>query len=313
MTSQEPRSAPKPLKYWSLTVSQNIKALCTPDRMRTILDEFAKSWVFQKEKGATTSKLHYQIRVIMEEGQLKATMLNIFTCRGIDRQDLTFLPESNNSIKQGGLSFYVMKDETRVEGPWHDSTYKVRKRKTYEGRDLACMASPFPWQQTIIVSIEGNADDRSINWVVNVAGCAGKSKLMKYLRFMDYDMCRVPLGTATQIKTSVVAKGPHTCYMVDLPRVRGSDERQSEIFSALEEVKNGWVETAMYGQHAELLMEPPHIWCFSNEWPNPALASIDRWKVWLLEDGVMRLATRSEHIQFYTAQVQALRAAGPSS
>ena len=70
--------------------------------------------------------------------------------------------------------------------------------------------------------------------------------------------------------------------MVDLPRVRGSDERQHELFSALEEIKNGWVESPMYGKAAELLMEPPHIWIFSNELPNISMCSLDRWHIWHL-------------------------------
>lgn len=279
--------------------------------MKDILDEFAKQFCFQKEAGSQTSHLHYQARVIMEDAQMKDTMLTIFEARGIARSDITFLPESNNSIKQGGLSFYVMKDDTRVEGPWYDASYNPKKRKRYEGKDLACMATPLPFQQTIIDAIKEQADDRSINWVVNVTGCAGKSKLMKYLRFNKFDMCRVPLGSATQIKTSVIAKGEHSVYMVDLPRVRGGDERQSEIFSSLEEIKNGWVESAMYGKTEELLMEPPHIWIFSNEWPNPSLASLDRWRVHKLESDTLVPATRSEHIQAYTAQLQSQKSQSP--
>jgi len=38
----------------------------------------------------------------------------------------------------------------------------------------------------------------------------------------------------------------------------------------------------MYGKAAELLMEPPHIWIFSNELPNISMCSLDRWHVWHL-------------------------------
>ena len=40
----------------------------------------------------------------------------------------------------------------------------------------------------------------------------------------------------------------------------------------------------MYGKAAELLMEPPHIWIFSNELPNISMCSLDRWHVWHLYD-----------------------------
>lgn len=272
----------KPLKFWSITVSK-IENLSV-SRMKDILSEFSDQWVFQKEAGTETGHLHYQIRFILDEAQMTETLLTIFEARGIVRDTMTFLPESNNSIAQGGLSFYVMKDDTRVEGPWHDPSYKPRKRVTYEGRDLACMDNPRSFQKYIIDDIATEPDDRTMNWWYNQSGCGGKSKLMKWLRFTRDDVARVGLGSATQIKTAIIEKGPHRAYMVDLPRVRGSDERQQELFSALEEIKNGWVESPMYGKAGELLMEPPHIHIFSNELPNLTYASMDRWRIWIIED-----------------------------
>lgn len=272
----------KPLKFWSVTVYgiENI----TPSRMKDILSEFSTQWVFQKEAGTEKGIHHYQCRLIMEEAQYTETLLTVFEARGLIRDKVTFLPESNNSIQQGGLSFYVMKDESRIEGPWHDPSYKPKKRQVYEGRDLACMENPRGFQKYIIDDIKPVADDRTMNWWYNLSGCGGKSKLMKWLRFTSPDVARVPMGSATQIKTSVIEKGPHTAYLVDLPRVRGSDERQQELFSALEEIKNGWVESPMYGKSQELMMEPPHIHIFSNELPQLSYASMDRWKIWVIED-----------------------------
>ena len=273
----------KPLKFWSITLSHNYTERPTPSRVKQVLAEFFAQWMFQLEKGHNESKEHYQCRGILSEGQMTETLLSIFECRGYDRRDVTFLPESNNSISQGGLSFYVMKDDTCIEGPWHDPTYNPRKRVVYEGKDLECMKTPFNFQKRIMDICSSEPNDRDMNWVYNSNGCGGKSKMMKFMRMnSEWDMARVPMGSATQIKTSVIEKGPHKMYMVDLPRVRGGDERQQELFSALEEIKNGWVESPMYGKTAELLMEPPHIWIFSNELPNLSCASTDRWIIWNL-------------------------------
>jgi len=254
--------------------------------MVCILNEFGHQWCFQLERGTNNDKQHYQVRVIMMTHQMKATLLHIFSCRGIDERDLTFLPESNKSIEQGGLSFYVMKDETRQDGPWMDASYVRPVKHVYEGKDLKCMDTPRPFQQKLMDICLAEPNDRDMIWVCNRSGNAGKSKLMKYMRFHRdrYNMARVPMGSANQIKTAVIEKGPHKIYMVDMPRVRGSDERLTEIFSALEEIKNGWVESAMYGKPAELIMEPPHIVIFSNDVPNLSYASLDRWVVYLLYD-----------------------------
>jgi hypothetical protein len=40
----------------------------------------------------------------------------------------------------------------------------------------------------------------------------------------------------------------------------------------------------MYGKDHTLFMEPPHLWVFSNDVPNLAFCSIDRWKVYELKD-----------------------------
>jgi len=269
---------------WSVTLSHNYTERPPPSRVSQILDEFLDQWVFQLECGGKEGKPHYQCRGIIDPAQMTETMITLFECRGYDRRDITFLPESNNSIAQGGLTFYVMKDDTRQEGPWYDSTFRPKKKVAYEGKDLECMKQPRPFQQAIMNMIAKPPNDRDMVWWFNQSGCAGKSKLMKYLRFTNPDFARVPMGSATQIKTSVIEKGPHTAYMVDLPRVRGSDERQQELFSALEEIKNGWVESPMYGKSAELLMEPPHIHIFSNELPNLTFASMDRWKIYVIED-----------------------------
>lgn len=278
----------KPLKFWSVTIYGNRGPLPDAKRMKEVFAEFAAQWMFQTERGGQAKKLHYQCRMILEPAQMTETLLHVFECRGMHRDDVTFKPESNKSICQGGLSFYVMKDDTRVEGPWHDPTYRPKKVVVYEGKDLACMKTPREFQSYVMRQCRAQPNDRDMYWWWNQSGCGGKSKLMKFMRMSlgdeKWDMARVPMGSATQIKTAVIEKGPHRIYMVDLPRVRGSDERQQELFSALEEIKNGWVESPMYGKAAELLMEPPHIHIFSNELPNLLFASMDRWRIFTIYD-----------------------------
>lgn len=164
-----------------------------------------------------------------------------------------------------------MKADTRVIGPFG-------LRPIYLGQDLVCLNNPYPWQQSILHAMQQPPDDRTIMWIYNARGNVGKTKLMKFCKWNGLAV-RIPLGTATQIKSSVISKGVHRCYMLDLPRVRGKDERIQEVFSAIEEIKNGWVESAMYGKNEELMMLPPHVYVFSNEPPNMSFASLDRWRI----------------------------------
>lgn len=282
-TVNKKRKQEKALACWSLTVACNHAELPSVDRMKSILSEFATQWIFQSELGEQKGKPHYQGRLKLTEPQYKASLLAIFGCRFEDMKDVTFLPESNNSIAQGGLAFYCMKDLTREGGPWTDPTYTPKRISLYNFEDLECMAVPRPFQSTILDMVAQPPDDRTIHWIYEETGNVGKSKFLKYLRSRpEFDMARIPMGTATQIKTSTIAKGPHKIYCVDLPRVRGSLETQHDLFSALEEVKNGWVESAMYGKNQELIMLPPHVFIFSNDLPKLSLTSADRWRIWTI-------------------------------
>lgn len=184
------------------------------------------------------------------------------------------------------LKHYCMKADTRVLAP-------VGKRPIYLGQDLECMRKPFKWQAHILNLIKKPPNDRKIVWICNEDGCAGKSVLMKYCHYHRLAK-RVPLGTASQIKASVIAMGPSRAYFVDLPRVRGSQERQAELFSALESLKGGFIVSAMYGKTEELLMLPPHLIILSNELPDLRLASMDRWEILMLKDKHSELSQMSQ-------------------
>lgn len=245
--------------------------------MAAFLEKWGKRWCFQLERGEDKGKLHFQCRVELQKkaraGTVASRIRGWLELRGCDpAEDVHVRPEHDAAAHE----FYCMKEDTRVAGPWAD-------RPIYRGGDLTVMEKPFPWQQTVMDSISGDADDRTINWIVQPEGCIGKSKLCKFLRY-NKKAARVPLGTATQLKTFVIALGPWPAYLVDLPRVRGSQESQKDLFSALEEIKNGDITSAMYGKVQEMMMMPPHVWIFSNEEPNRAFASADRWRVWAIDE-----------------------------
>lgn len=228
-------------------------------------------WVAQVERGKKTHRFHVQMYIHATD-KVRASTLNkrlLKLLQGSPFESSDAKPASE--VGKAALRDYCMKEDTRIVGP-------LGKRPIYTGRDLRCMDTLLPWQQQLYDMLEIEPDDRTLVWIHNDAGNVGKSKFMKWYRFRKKGV-RVPMGTATQLKECVIAKGAHRCYLVDLPRVRGKEERLTEIFSALEEIKNGWVESAMHGKPKELMMEPPHVVVFSNQMPNLNLASRDRWRV----------------------------------
>ena len=241
-----------------------------------------QDYVFQTERGEL-GRYHSQCYVHSSKKYRASTLQKRFVPTA-PFVSMGVKPASNAG--KTTLRTYCFKERSRVLPP-------RGKRPIYMGRDLACMDNLLPWQKELYAMLQAPPDDRTLMWIYNEAGNVGKSKFMKWMRYRK-EAVRVPMGSATQLKEAVIAKGAHRIYMVDLPRVRGKDERITEIFSALEEIKNGWVESAMHGKPKELLFEPPHVVVFSNQYPNLSLASGDRWRVFTLHDKLSQLSQNKE-------------------
>ncbi|AXH77059.1 MAG: Rep [Cressdnaviricota sp.] len=274
------------LKLWAFTwnaPTEDGAVEPKPEILSQYFEErsYVEHWVFQEER---VSRTHYQGKIELKERKAKGTLLADFESAGFANRHLTLAPLSNNGRKADALDFYCTKIESRIRGPWMDAAYvKPVKRHRYEGKDLECMEKPLLWQGQILEFLDTAPDDRTVRWIYNESGNAGKSKLQKYLCWKGM-ATMVPMGTATQLKTAVIAKGTHKAYVCNIGRVSGNQESQKDLFSALEAIKDGFVESAMYGKVQQLFMEPPHVIVFSNDLPDLRLASIDRWKVYEVKD-----------------------------
>jgi len=236
-------------------------------------ERLAKKFIYQYEKCPTTGAIHLQGYVNLKKRSFGTGKKLASTLSALGMPGVTCAAASNAGKE--ALQGYCMKEETRVAGPFAD-------HPIYRGQDLNCMQKPRPWQQSVIDVIATPPDDRTIHWICDLGGNVGKTKLLKYLCYKKLAK-RVPLGNATQIKTNVFAQGAHRCYCVDLPRTTGNQESMKDLISALEEIKNGWVSSAMYGKYQELMMAPPHVFVISNEMPPLVMMSMDRWKIFSID------------------------------
>jgi len=258
--------------------------------LHTITSAFkkvTKKYVFQLEKGKEKGREHFQCYINLNErswhtGKPLGALLSSLGMKGASARPASV--EGKALLKK-----YAMKDDTRLAGPWADCPI-------YLGRDLGCMVNPYPWQQNIIDMIQQDPNDRKIIWIDDSHGNVGKSKLLKHLCFNGLAK-RVPMGNATQLKTNVITQGAARVYCVDIPRTIGSTEKMHDLISAVEEVKNGWVASAMYGKHQELYMEPPHVLCFSNMPPPSYMMSPDRWVIYKINPLLKCLSKLSENIK----------------
>lgn len=234
----------------------------------------AKDYIFQLERGTTAGKLHWQCYLKLQLKSRIKTLLNLLNEPYQDPSPTPYRVKPCSLRGAQQLKSYCMKTATAVG---HLTTLNP----VYRGEDLAPMENPFPWQSQLLSILDGNPDDRTIRWVYNPRGCIGKSLMCKWLEF-NKKATAVPMGSAQQIKTYIIASGAARVYLIDLPRTRGKAEAMEDIMSAIEEIKNGNIKSAMYGKIQRLMMSPPHVICFSNHPPPTSMASPDRWKIYVV-------------------------------
>jgi len=262
------------------------------------MEESFESFVFQKERGELSSRLHLQGCFRTRIRTRHNTLLNLF------KQWFPDLVINVSIRKMEGdwiqAQEYCTKEDTRIgERPFLSSNlqkYTARDVKLFENR-----TSWFPWQiqihNMVFDSISGrikSADDRSIIWITDRAGNTGKSKFTKYLCHRYRDIIKVPFGTSSQIRSAVIAAGIKSVYLIDIPRTLGSDDSIQSVLAAIEDIKNGFVTSAMYGKYESLLFEPPHVFVFSNERAPINLLSLDRWERYEM----LQMTKSLEHINY---------------
>lgn len=284
---------PEENKYqnWVFTwnsLESEVSVLPNADSLNRFLEEEYELFVFQKEKGEETEREHYQGAFKTKIRARQGTLLKKFTEQ--------FGPQLTKGLTLNRMCgdwsenvAYCTKEDTRV-GDKYYSSVSLRK---YSGRDLKIFEENiYPWQQDLLKKIftQGKThikdpDDRKIYWYTDTNGNCGKSKFVKYLCFNNPSITKLSFGTAAQLRSSVVAAGPRKIYLIDIPRTLGSDDSLSSVISVLEDVKNGFVVSSMYGRNDVLMMDPPHIVCFSNQECPIHLMSLDRWEVYTISKG----------------------------
>lgn len=129
------------------------------------------------------------------------------------------------------------------------------------------------WQSTLKERLSGDADDRTVDFVVDTLGGKGKSWF-----------CMHMLGEFDDVQYMSVAKRDDLAHMIDeqkriflmdVPR----DQLQYLNYSILEQLKNGLVSSPKYESRVKVLEQAAHVVVFTNEQPDMTLLSIDRYNI----------------------------------
>lgn len=171
------------------------------DELKKLLRKNCKKWCVQLERGESGYE-HYQGRISLKmKKRLKQ-------CKELFFNDIHLSPTSNENKKN---MFYVMKDDTRIDGPWKDDDEEI-----YIPRQIREIEKLYPWQQHIVDNYD-IWDTRSINIVIDKKGNNGKSILVSYMRAHKLAFAIPYCNDFRDILRMIMDVPTRRCYLIDMP------------------------------------------------------------------------------------------------
>lgn len=244
------------------------------------LKRIAKKYVFQLEKGEQTGYLHYQGRISLIKKHRKSELLKMFN----DIPVPNYLEPTANPVALTGDNFYVTKEETRVSGPW-DERQEVVKYIPRQYRGM--LEKLYPYQRQIYDTAD-DFDTRIINMIYCPHGNIGKSTIASVCELFGRGIDLPPVNDAEKLINACCdiceakdTRNPSPIF-VDLPRAMNKD-RLNGIYTAIEQIKKGKLFDLRY-KYKEYWIDSPQIWVFSNIKPELQMLSLDRWRVWYVDN-----------------------------
>lgn len=230
-----------------------------------VLSENCKKWSFQQERGEKTGFIHFQGRVSLKVKSRKPFKLfnahwSVTTNENMDND------------------FYVCKDDTRIDGPWSDKTYRT---PLYIPRQVKEHKTFLPWQATA-VDMSEIWDPRSINVIFDPFGNNGKSFFAMWMLTHNKGRIVPFINNCKDLMRMVCDLPISKTYIIDIPRSIKKTELRG-LFAGIEMIKNGYAFDDRYA-FKEITFDSPTIWVFVNKLPKLSYLSADRWKVYTIVD-----------------------------
>lgn len=253
------------------------------EQLKAVLREECRAWTFQKEE-TKDGKNHWQGRMSFKVAKRKPEAIKIFAGHGYPGVHVSATSNANKNNM-----FYVMKAESRIEGPWSDKDIYVPKQI----RDVTHLRL---WQKHLKNYLKA-WDDRYINVIVQVKGNVGKSTIFAWLECYKFGVEIPPLNKCQDLMQAVCCivkasgcENAPKAFFIDFPRAIKQQD-QNGLFAAIEKIKGGWAYDVRY-TYTSLRFDAPQVWVCMNTYPEPEMLSMDRWRFWkITEEGLVRQTT----------------------
>lgn len=167
---------------------------------------------------------------------------------------------------------YCSKEETRTGGQFSNF-------RNHIAVDPLAGVELYAWQQAALDLISAPCtDDRKVHWFVDRIGNRGKTALCKHILLTKKDWTFVSAGKGADILYSVAARAQNG-RRIEGVLANFTREAEDHIsYAALEALKDGLFFAGKY-ESSHVVMDPPHVLCFSNWMPELSKLSADRWNI----------------------------------
>lgn len=242
----------------------------TPEEIKGFLKGIAKSFVFQKEKG-DTGYIHYQGRLRLIKKRRKMKALSLFSVKP------NYFEPTVNSEFINGDAFYMLKEDTRLMGPWSD---KDEVKVMTQQLEWYKRQGERPFQKTLR-DMSSQFDMRAIDLIWDTTGNCGKSLFSEAMEYDGLAEEIPPFRLMDDIFQWVCSRPKKLCYIVDMPRGMKKD-KLGDFYSGIEVIKNGVAYDKRYNAKKNRF-DRPRIFVFTNTLPCLELMSKDRWNIWKID------------------------------
>lgn len=255
------------VRGYDFTLPKNDEWKEAPD-VHDYLRQWMKKYVFQLEKGES-GYVHWQGRGSLIKKARPSTLKGRFCVGG-------HFSVTNSTAFKTEDDKYVMKAETRVDGPYKSEEYEPPEPKTtqlieFETHEL------YPWQQTIVEWCQ-TVDFRHIKLIYDTKGNRGKSIFAEWLSYRKLANEVPSMRSMEDLLQACFHMPARNAYLIDMPRGMNKG-KLGEFYSGLESLKNGMIFDKRY-QYRVKRINRPQVIVFTNTLPKFNLLSPDRWQIY---------------------------------
>lgn len=256
------------------------------DIIMEAMDALASKWVFQLEEAPTTGEPHFQGRFHLKTKMRLRTLIRVPEFERIIGKAFRLSVTSSNTGKEFD---YVMKEDSRIEGPWMDEAQEKKMKaaepppppKATKAVTMLDEKGLLPWQQTLY-DMSKTYDSRKIDVIYDTTGGIGKTVFKKWMKFHGHAH-QVPIINNSKdllqgVMSIIKAKGERNCFILDFPR-SATQSMYSQLYAAVEDIKSGYCYDTRY-KFEDIDFDEPRVFIFTNNLPPKEYLSADRWVFW---------------------------------